>query len=45
MRFIHILRCAVEEIKIGNRTSRGVARYQPTQQKAGEVSSLSFAQA
>jgi len=29
MRFIHILRCPVEEIKIDNRTLRGVARYQP----------------
>jgi len=45
MRFIHILRRAVEEIKIDNRTSQGVARYQPTQRKAGEVSSLSFAHA
>jgi hypothetical protein len=25
MRFIHILRCPVEEIKIDNHTSRGVA--------------------
>jgi hypothetical protein len=29
MRFIHILGCPVEEIKIDNRTLRGVARYQP----------------
>jgi hypothetical protein len=29
MRFIHILRCPVEEIMIDNHASRGVARYQP----------------
>ena len=29
MLFIHILPCSVEQIKIDNRTLRGVARYQP----------------
>ena len=29
MRFIHILQCPVEEIKIDNHASRGVARYHP----------------
>jgi hypothetical protein len=45
MRFIHILRCPVEEIKIDNRTSRGVARYQPARREAAEVSFLSLAHA
>jgi hypothetical protein len=38
MRFIHILRCPVEEIKIDNHTLRGVVRYQPARREAGEVS-------
>jgi hypothetical protein len=33
MRFTHILRCPVEEIKIDNRTLRGVARYQPARRE------------
>jgi hypothetical protein len=45
VRFIHILRCAVEEIKIDNRTSRGVARYQPPRREAGKVSFLPLAHA
>jgi len=40
MRFIHILRCPVEEIKIDNRTSRGVTRCQAARREAAEVSSL-----
>jgi len=38
MRFIHILRCPVEEIKIGNRTLRGVARYQPARREGSSMS-------
>ena len=37
---IHVLRCPVEEIKIDNRTLRGVARYQPAPREAAEVSFL-----
>ena len=39
MRFIHILRCPVEQINIDNHTSRRVARYQPARREAAEVSS------
>ena len=38
MRFIHILRCPVEEIKIDNRTLRGVARYQPAPREGSSMS-------
>ena len=38
MRFIHILRCPVEEIKIDNHTSRGVARYQPALREGSSMS-------
>ena len=38
MRFIHILCCPVEEIKIDNRTLRGVARYQPAPREGSSMS-------
>jgi hypothetical protein len=38
MRFIHILRCPVEEIKIDNHTLRGVARYQPAPREGSSMS-------
>jgi hypothetical protein len=38
MRFIHILRCPVEEIKIDNRTLRGVARYQRAPRERSSMS-------
>jgi hypothetical protein len=38
MRFIHTLRCPVEEIKIDNRTLRGVARYQPAPREGFSMS-------
>ena len=38
MRFIHILRCPIEEIKIDNRTLRGVARYQPVPREGSSMS-------
>jgi hypothetical protein len=37
MRFIHILRCTVEEIKIDNRTLRGAARYQPAPREGSSM--------
>ena len=37
-RFIHILRCPVEQIKIDNRTSRGVVRYQPAPREGSSMS-------
>ena len=43
MRFIHILRCPVEEIKIDNRTLRGVARYKPSRREAAEANTTSGA--
>ena len=38
MRFSHILRCPVEEIKIDKRTLRGVARYQPAPREGSSMS-------
>ena len=38
MRFIHILGCPVEEIKIDNHTLRGVARYQPAPREGSSTS-------
>src|SRR5512132_1621220 len=35
---IHVLRCPVEQIKIGNRTLRGVARYQPAPREGSSMS-------
>ena len=43
VRFIHILRCPVEQVNIDNRTSRDVARYQPGRREAAEASTTSGA--